>query len=410
MNATRPLRRPISALRDILRGEATGGLILMASAALALAIANSGWSETYFATLKTYVGGLSVLHWVNDGLMAVFFLLVGLEIKREVFDGRLRTWPDRVLPGVAALGGMVAPALIYVAVNRSSPETLRGWAIPTATDIAFALGVLALLGSRVPVSLKIFLTALAIIDDLGAVLIIAAFYTADLSLPMLGGAAAVFAVLFGMNKAGVSRLTPYLVLGAVLWFLVLKSGIHATIAGVLLALTIPLRLSIGKPDDPTSPLHILEHAIHPWSSYLVLPVFGFANAGVSFAGMTTKMLLDPVTLGVALGLFVGKQVGVFGAVVAAVRLGWAQRPAHAGWWHLYGLSLLCGVGFTMSLFIGLLAFADSPELEAETKIGVLLGSLSCMAVGAAVLLLAPKPDRGSRSNAEMLHPRNEAAA
>ncbi|MCP2081927.1 UNVERIFIED_ORG: NhaA family Na+:H+ antiporter [Methylorubrum zatmanii] len=405
-----PPPRPISALRNVLQGEASGGLILMASAALALAVANSGWSETYFAILKIHVGGLSVLHWVNDGLMAAFFLLVGLEIKREVLDGRLRTWPDRVLPGIAALGGMVAPALVYVAINRSSPETLRGWAIPTTTDIAFALGVLALLGSRVPVSLKVFLTALAIIDDLGAVLIIAAFYTADLSLPTLGGAAAVFAVLFGMNKAGVSRLTPYLVLGAVLWFLVLKSGIHATIAGVLLALTIHLRPSVGKPDDPTSPLHKLEHAIHSWSACLVLPVLGFANAGVSFAGMSGKTLLDPVTLGVALGLFVGKQVGVFGAVVAAVRLGWARRPAHAGWWHLYGLSLLCGVGFTMSLFIGLLTFAASPELEAETKIGVLLGSLCCMALGALVLLLAPRPDRGRRPDPERPRPWAEATA
>ena len=383
------LSRPPSVVRTLLASEAGGGLVLMASAAVALVVANSPAAPTYFAALKAYLGPLSVLHWVNDGLMAVFFLLVGLEIKREVLDGRLRTWPDRVLPGIAALGGKVAPALIYVAVNWSSPETLRGWAIPTATDIAFALGVLALLGSRAPVSLKIFLTALAIIDDLGAVLIIAAFYTADLSLPMLGGGAAVFAVLFGMNKAGVSRLTPYLVLGAVLWFLVLKSGIHATIAGVLLALTIPLRLSAGKPDDPASPLHILEHAIHPWSAYRVLPVFGFANAGVSFEGMSPKMLLDPVTLGVALGLFVGKQVGVFGAVVAAVKLGWAQRPAHAGWWHLYGLSLLCGVGFTMSLFIGLLAFANAPELEAETKVGVLIGSLACMAAGALVLRFAP---------------------
>ncbi|POR40089.1 Na+/H+ antiporter NhaA [Methylobacterium sp. V23] len=385
--------RPASVLRSFLTSEASGGMILMASAALALAIANSAWSDAYFSTLKTYVGGLSILHWINDGLMVVFFLLVGLEIKREVLDGRLRTWPDRLLPGIAALGGMLAPALVYVAVNRHSPETLRGWAIPTATDIAFALGVLALLGSRVPVSLRIFLTALAIIDDLGAVVIIAAFYTADLSLPMLGGAAAVFAVLFGMNKAGVKRLTPYLVLGAVLWFLVLKSGIHATIAGVLLALTIPLRLSLGEPDDPTSPLHTLEHAIHPWSAYLVLPVFGFANAGVSFAGMSTQMLLDPVTLGVALGLFLGKQAGVFGAVLAAVKLGLAQRPAHAGWWQVYGLSLLCGVGFTMSLFVGLLAFASSPELEAEVKIGVLLGSGTCMVAGALVLLLASKADR-----------------
>ncbi|WP_027173807.1 Na+/H+ antiporter NhaA [Methylobacterium sp. 10] len=399
MLETTPARRPLSALRNALRSEASGGLILMASAVLALIVANSPLAPGYFALLGAYVGGLSVLHWVNDGLMALFFLLVGLEIKREVLDGRLRTWPDRVLPGVAALGGMVAPALIYVLVNRSSPETLRGWAIPTATDIAFALGVLALLGSRVPVSLKVFLTALAIIDDLGAVLIIAAFYTADLSLPSLAGAGVVVAILFGLNRAGVSRLSPYLVLGAVLWVLVLRSGIHATIAGVLLALTIPLRPSPARPDDPASPLHQLEHALHPWSAYLVLPVFGFANAGVSFSGMSPAMLSDPVTLGVALGLFAGKQIGVFGAVFAAVKLGLAQRPAHAGWWQIYGLSLLCGVGFTMSLFIGLLAFADSPDLEAKTKIGVLLGSVSCMIAGATVLFLAPRPVRQTGSAA-----------
>jgi len=361
----------------------------MASAALALLVANSPWADVYFAALKTYLGPLSVLHWINDALMAVFFMLVGLEIKREVLDGRLRTWPDRILPGLAALGGMAAPAIVYAAVNWNSPGTLRGWAIPAATDIAFALGVLALLGSRVPVSLKIFLTALAIIDDLGAVLIIALFYTADLSLPMLGGAAVTLAVLYGLNKAGVARLWPYLLLGVVLWVFVLASGVHATIAGVLLALTIPLRLSVGKPDDPTSPLHILEHAVHPWSAYLILPVFGFANAGVSLVGITPHMLLDPVTLGVALGLFVGKQVGVFGLVLAAVKLGPAQRPARAGWWQVYGVSLLCGVGFTMSLFIGLLAFANAPELEAETKVGVLIGSLACMAAGALVLRFAP---------------------
>jgi len=382
-------RRPVSVFRDMLVSEAGGGLVLMASAALALAVANSPLADTYFAALKAHLGPLSVLHWINDALMAVFFLLVGLEIKREVLDGRLRTWPDRILPGLAALGGMAAPAIVYAAVNWNSPETLRGWAIPAATDIAFALGVLALLGSRVPVSLKIFLTALAIIDDLGAVLIIALFYTADLSLPMLAGAAATLAMLYGMNKAGVARLWPYLVLGIVLWVFVLASGIHATIAGVLLALTIPLRLSVGKPDDPTSPLHILEHAVHPWSAYLILPIFGFANAGVSLAGITPRMLLDPVTLGVALGLFVGKQVGVFGLVLAAVKLGLAQRPAHAGWWQIYGVALLCGVGFTMSLFIGLLAFANAPELEAETKVGVLIGSLACMAVGALVLRFAP---------------------
>ena len=390
----RPRRRPLSALRNLLVSEAGGGLILMASAVLALAVANSPLADTYFAALEAHLGPLSTLHWINDALMALFFLLVGLEIKREVLDGRLRTWPDRVLPGLAALGGMAAPALIYAAVNWNSPETLRGWAIPAATDIAFALGVLALLGSRVPVSLKIFLTALAIIDDLGAVLIIALFYTASLSLPMLGGATVTLALLYGLSAAGVARLWPYLLLGVVLWVFFLASGIHATIAGVLLALTIPLRLSAGKPDDPRSPLHILEHAVHPWSAYLILPLFGFANAGVSLAGITPRMLLDPVTLGVALGLFVGKQVGVFGLVLAAVKLGLAQRPAHAGWWQIYGVSLLCGVGFTMSLFIGLLAFANAPELEAETKVGVLLGSIACMAAGALVLRFAPaRPSR-----------------
>ncbi|POR44650.1 Na+/H+ antiporter NhaA [Methylobacterium sp. V23] len=402
MQAPAPLRRPLSAFRSMLTSEAGGGLVLMASAVLALVVANSPLAERYFAVLQTKVGGLSVLHWINDALMALFFLLVGLEIKREMLDGRLRTWPDRILPGLAALGGMAAPALVYVAVNRHSPETVRGWAIPAATDIAFALGILALLGSRVPVSLKVFLTALAIIDDLGAVLIIALFYTADLSLPMLAGAAATLAVLYGLNRAGISRLAPYLVLGVVLWVFVLKSGVHATVAGVLLALTIPLRLSIGRPDDPTSPLHRLEHALHPWSAYLILPIFGFANAGVSLAGFTPTMLLDPVTLGVALGLVVGKQLGVFGFVLAAVKLGLAQRPAGAGWMQVYGVSLLCGIGFTMSLFIGLLAFASSPELEAETKVGVLAGSIVCMAAGALVLLVAPRRPVGA--------PKAEAAA
>ncbi|WP_449411328.1 Na+/H+ antiporter NhaA [Methylobacterium komagatae] len=396
MQAPRKLPRPDSALRRMLTGEAGGGLVLMASAALALAVANSSLADLYFGALKAYLGPLSVLHWINDALMAVFFLLVGLEIKREMLDGRLRTWPDRILPGLAALGGMAAPALVYCAVNLSSPETLRGWAIPAATDIAFALGVLALLGSRVPVSLKVFLTALAIIDDLGAVVIIAAFYTADLSLPMLGGAALTVAVLFGMNKAGVTRLAPYLLLGLLLWVLVLKSGVHATVAGVLLALTIPLRLSAGKPDDAASPLHRLEHAIQPWSAYLILPIFGFANAGVSLAQFEWKMLLEPVTLGVALGLFIGKQVGVFGCVLACVATGLAQRPAHATWAQVYGVAILCGVGFTMSLFIGLLAFAETPSLESEVKVGVLAGSMACIVLGALVLLAAPAKDVTTR--------------
>jgi NhaA family Na+:H+ antiporter len=322
--------------------------------------------------------------------MAVFFLVVGLEIKRELLDGQLRTWPDRMLPGIAALGGMLAPALIYVALNWSSPIALRGWAIPSATDIAFSLGVLALLGSRVPVSLKVFLTALAILDDLGAVVIIAAFYTENLSLPMLGGAAVTLSALYGLNKVGIRQLWPYLLLGAVLWAFVLKSGVHATIAGVLMALAIPLRLSAGKPDDPTSPLHILQHGIHPWSAFLVLPIFGFANAGVSLAGFDLHMLLEPVTLGVALGLFLGKQLGVLGFVASAVKLGWAHRPSGASWLQIYGIALLCGVGFTMSLFIGLLAFANQPELEAQTKIGVICGSLVSIAAGAIVLVAAPR--------------------
>src|SRR3712207_116418 len=283
----------------------------MAVAVLALLVANSPLAAAYFAILNTYVLGLSVLHWINDALMAVFFLLVGLEIKREFLDGQLSTWPRRILPGIAAAGGMIVPALIYIVVNSGTPETMRGWAIPTATDIAFALGVLALLGRRVPVSLKIFLTALAIIDDLGAVAIIAAFYTADLSLAWLVAAVLTLAILAGLNRAGIERLPVYLALGAVLWFLVLKSGVHATLAGVALALAIPLRPSPGHPDDPASPLHILEHALQPWVAFVIIPIFGFANAGVSLAGMSWAAALAPVPLGIAAGLFVGKQLGVF---------------------------------------------------------------------------------------------------
>jgi NhaA family Na+:H+ antiporter len=377
----------------LLASEAGGGIVLMASAALALGVANSPLAPAYFALLKTYLGPLNLLHWINDGLMALFFLLVGLEIKRELLDGQLRTWPDRILPGVAAIGGMAMPALVYVAVNWSSPETLRGWAIPAATDIAFALGVLALIGRRVPVSLKIFLTALAILDDLGAVVIIALFYTANLDGYSLLVALFVFGLLRGLNAFGYGKLAPYLVLGAVLWVLMLKSGVHATIAGVLLAFTIPLRPTPGRPEAADSPLHRLEHGLAPWTAFVVLPIFGFANAGVSLAGVSGHMLLEPVTLGVALGLFLGKQIGVFGAVVALVRLGWAKRPAHASWAHVYGMSLLCGIGFTMSLFIGLLAFVGRPDLESETKIGVLAGSLICMTLGAVVLRLAPSATR-----------------
>ena len=380
---------PPNTLQRFLASEAAGGVVLMAAAALALLVANTPLGAGYFAVLETHVGGLSVLHWINDALMAVFFLLVGLEIKREMLVGQLALPAQRILPGLAALGGMAAPALVYLAFNAGSPDTLRGWAVPAATDIAFALGVLSLLGPRVPTSLKIFLAALAIIDDLGAVLIIAVFYTADLNLLALGGAALVILALVVMNRTGVRRLLPYLLLGGLLWWLVLMSGVHATLAGVILALTIPLK---QRPEAPRSadeaPLLRLEHAIQPGVAFLIVPVFGFANAGVSFAGFSPAALLDPVPLGVAAGLFIGKQIGVFGISFAAIRAGVAELPAGASWMQFYGVALLCGIGFTMSLFIGLLAFPGSVLLQDKVKLGVILGSVLSGLAGAAVLALA----------------------
>ncbi len=381
-------RRP-SVLREFLESGAAGGLLLMAAAILALWVANSPLADTYFQLLHAPLAGLDVLHWINDGLMALFFLFVGLEIKREFLDGQLSTWANRALPGIAAAGGIIVPGLLYAALNLGQPATLRGWAVPTATDIAFALGVLSLLGSRVPTSLKVFLATLAIVDDLAAVLVIAVFYTADLNLAALSGAAVATALLVGLNRLKVTRLAPYLALGAGLWWLVLLSGVHATVAGVILALTIPLRRTRGAPDDMTSPLHRLEHGLSPWVAFLIVPVFGFANAGVSFAAMTLGMLLAPVTLGVALGLFVGKQIGVFGAAFLAIRFRLANLPVAASWAQLYGVALLCGIGFTMSLFIGLLAFPD-PILQQEVKVGVLMGSLASALCGAAVLLIAKR--------------------
>ena len=385
-------RRPLSVVRTMLASEAAGGLILMAAAALALAVANGPFAEAYAHGLHAALGPMSVQHWINDGLMAGFFLLVGLEIKREALDGRLRTWPDRILPGFAALGGMAVPAGVYALANLGS-GTLRGWAIPAATDIAFALGVLALLGARVPVSLKLFLSAVAIVDALGAVVVIALFYSSGLDTTMLVLAALVLAGLYGLNRAGVSWLPAYGLLGLVLWVLVLRSGIHATIAGVLLALTIPIRVSPGRPEDADSPLHRLEHALAPWITYLVVPVFGFANAGVDLSGLSPDALLQPVTLGIAAGLFLGKQVGVFASLRLAVALGLAKRPAGAGWGQVYGVAVLCGIGFTMSLFIGGLAFAD-PQHETAVKLGVLAGSVLSGLAGAAMLLLA-QPRRRS---------------
>jgi len=377
-------------------GEAAGGIVLMAAAAAALIVANSPAAPWYFGALKSYVGPLSLSHWINDALMAVFFMLVGLEIKREFVDGQLSTWPRRILPGVAALGGMAAPALIYAALNWSNPETLGGWAIPTATDIAFALGVLALLGSRVPVSLKVFLTALAIIDDLGAVIIIAIFYTSGISVAFLAAAAAILTVLIALNLLGVLRLWIYLLLGAALWFCVLKSGVHATIAGVALALTIPLRMRPGAIDDlHGSPLHRLEHALHSVVPFIVVPVFGFANAGVQLTNIPAAAFVDPLTLGVALGLVAGKLVGVFGFAALTIKLRLADMPAHATWMQLLGVALLCGIGFTMSLFVSLLAFADAPALQDEAKLGILGGSLIAGLAGWTILRLQKPPARAA---------------
>lgn len=376
------IRKPVILVTEFMQGEASGGFVLMAAAALALIVANSPISEFYFESLHSYLAGLSVLHWINDGLMAIFFLFVGLEIKREMLVGQLSSWPRRMLPGIGALGGMIMPALIYVAFNRHHPEALRGWAIPTATDIAFALGVLSLLGKRVPTSIKVFLAALAIIDDLGAVLIIALFYTSDLSFLYLTLAGGVLLTLVGLNLSGVRRLTPYMVLGAILWFFVLKSGVHATLAGVALALTIPLRMS-DEFQDP--PLITLEHSLNRVVPFLIVPLFGFANAGLSFEGLTLANLVDPLTLGVALGLLCGKIIGVFGFSSVAIGIGIARLPQNASWMQMCGVALLCGIGFTMSLFIGLLAFANHPVLQSEVKIGILGGSLVAGLLGYLVL-------------------------
>lgn len=381
-----------STLRRFLDAESSGGLVLMAVAVLAILVANSPLSEAYFDSLHIYLGPLSMQHWINDALMAVFFLMVGLEIKREMLDGQLSTWSRRMLPGAAAVGGMAAPALIYVAFNLGNPAALRGWAIPSATDIAFALGVLSLLGPRVPASLKIFLAALAIIDDLGAVIIIALFYTADLNMLALGGATLVTAVLVAMNRLGVMKLWAYLLLGAVLWWLVWRSGIHATLAGVVLALTIPLKITPAKPEATAaeSPLHRLEHLLHKPVAFIVVPIFGFANAGVSFVGVGPGTLIDPLTLGVAAGLLVGKLIGVFGTVVVLVKTGLADLPATATWGQTLGVALLCGIGFTMSLFIGLLAFED-PLLQDRVKFGILAGSVLSGIAGYLVLSFSRRP-------------------
>lgn len=379
--------RPPSALRAFLRGEAAGGVVLMIAAAAAMIVANSPLAETYFAVLHAHVGPLSVLHWIDDALMALFFLLVGMEIKRELVDGHLSSWNDRILPSLAAVSGMAVPAALYLAVTAGTPGLARGWAIPSATDIAFAIGVMALLGRRVPASLKLFLTTVAIVDDMGAVAVIALAYTSAIGGLALLAAGLVMGVMFVLNRLGVVALRIYLALSVVLWIAVWMSGVHATVAGVLAAMLIPIRRSPGAPDDTGSPLHRLEHGLQPWVAFIVVPVFGFANAGVSLAGFGWGTLLAPVPLGIAAGLFVGKQVGVLGAVWGAARLGWARRPAGASWAQVYGTTLLCGIGFTMSLFIAGLAFADEALVD-QVKIGVLAGSVLSAIAGAAVLSIA----------------------
>jgi NhaA family Na+:H+ antiporter len=332
---------------------------------------------------------LSLLHWVNDGLMALFFFLVGLEIKRELVDGNLSTWRDRRLPIIAAAAGMAVPAAVYLLTTGGAPDLARGWAIPAATDIAFALGLLALLGSRAPASLKLFLTTIAVIDDIGAVIIVALAYTADVNLVALIAAGLIFLLMLGINRAGETRPGPFIALSLALWLAVLLSGVHATVAGVLAALTIPLVRSPGRPDAPGSLLHRLEHAIHPWVAYGIVPLFGFANAGVSLGGLGWADLVAPLPLGIAAALFLGKQIGIFASIRLAVALGLARRPRGASWLHIYGIALLCGIGFTMSLFIGGLAF-DNPAQADAVKIGVLAGSL-LSALAGYLLFFAAAP-------------------
>jgi NhaA family Na+:H+ antiporter len=378
--------------------EAASGLLLIAAAVMALIINNSPLSYLYSGLLDVpvavQVGALNIakplLLWINDGLMALFFLLIGLEVKREVVDGHLSKPAQVILPATAAVGGMVVPALIYWFINRDNPAAVAGWAIPTATDIAFALGVLALLGKRVPVSLKLFLMTLAIIDDLGAIIVIALFYSGTLSSVSLLLAAACLVVLVAMNRLGVVKLGPYMIIGLILWVCVLKSGVHATLAGVALALCIPLRTRNAE----TSPLLSLEHALHPWVAYAILPIFAFANAGVSLAGMSVDSFTHPVPMGIAVGLLLGKTVGVFGLTWLAVKLRLAALPEGAGWGQILGVAILCGIGFTMSLFVGSLAFAPgSSDYAGMDRMGILTGSFFAAVIGYAVIAMASRKTR-----------------
>lgn len=375
-------------LRDFLRTEAASGFVLIGAAALALIIANSPYAAQLVIVLHFDLLGLSLLHWINDGLMAVFFLLVGLEIKRELVDGELSTVQRRILPTIVAIAGMAVPAVFYLLIARDSIGSQRGWAIPAATDIAFALGVLALLGKRVPPSLRILLTAVAIIDDLGAIVIIAVFYTAKLDFTALAVAGAAVSVLFAMNRMRIVRLLPYLAVGTVVWYFVRLSGVHSTLAGVIVAMTIPLRVDSKQASTVVSPLYRLEHALSPIVAFAVVPLFAVANAGVSFAGFRISHLVTPIPLAIVIGLAVGKQVGIFTAIWLICRVRPALRPRGAGWRQIHGVSLLCGIGFTMSLFIAGLAFGEGTSSDAAAKLGILLGSLISALGGYWVLATA----------------------
>lgn len=395
-----PVTAIIAKIQDFIRLESSSGILLMMAAVLALIANNSLLAGAYDSFLSIPVsiqaGALLIdkplLLWINDGLMAIFFFLVGLEIKREVMQGELSSREKAMLPLFAAIGGMAAPALIYVMINAGDPAALRGWAIPAATDIAFALGVLALLGSRAPVSLKILLLAIAILDDLGAVIIIALFYTSDLSTTALGLAAVGIAGLAFLNFRGVKRITPYVLIGVFIWVCVLKSGVHATLAGVITALAIPIR---GRTENEQSPLHRLEHDLHPWIAFMVLPLFAFANAGISLDGVSPANLTASIPLGIALGLLIGKPLGVLLMSYIAVRSGLAKLPEGANWLHMAGLAALTGIGFTMSLFIGSLAF---PTMEAmnDVRIGVMAGSLTSALIGATLIVAAGRRQKAAQ--------------
>ncbi|MUJ20712.1 Na+/H+ antiporter NhaA [Aliivibrio fischeri] len=372
-------------IKNFFKLESAGGILLVITAAIAMVVANSSLEPMYNTFLHSYIGGMSVSHWINDGLMAVFFLLIGLEVKRELLEGALKSKETAIFPAIAAVGGMLAPALVYVAFNMGDPEALSGWAIPAATDIAFALGIMALLGNRVPVSLKVFLLALAIIDDLGVVVIIAFFYTSDLSVLALVIGFVMTGLLFLLNAKHVTKIRWYLLVGFILWVSVLQSGVHATLAGVVLGFAIPLKGNKGE----RSPLKHMEHTLHPYVAFAILPVFAFANAGISLEGVSLDSLTTTLPLGVALGLFLGKPLGIFSFSYLAVKFGVAKLPTGVNMKNIFAVSVLCGIGFTMSIFISSLAFGGAnPEFDKLARLGILMGSTLAAVVGYVLLSIS----------------------